>query len=136
MKDSVKDDLFDENLFIETNDGLNIKGAECSDCRRTYYPPQTRCPECLKADLKPIGLGNSGILYSYTTVHIPSKNFAPPYTVGYVEFENGVYVFGQIRFRPGQKLKIGLPMKVLIGHLWEENDCKQVASYYFEPANS
>lgn len=136
MREEIRNDLFDNNLFMDDKEDLMLKGCRCSSCEKAFFPARNRCPECLKPGLSPVPLGRECSLYSYTTVHIPSKNFKPPYTVGYVELEEGVRVFSQIRLKEDQTLKIGLPMKMCIDYLWEEQEGKSVAAYFFEPLDN
>jgi len=134
MKEDTREDLFDPSLFTEDTRDLMLKGCKCTDCGKMFFPPRDRCPACLKSEMTPSPLNATGTIYSYTTVHIPSKNFKPPYTVGYVELKNSnVRVFGQIHFKQDQPLRIGMPMKMVIGHLWDEPDGRKMTGYYFEP---
>jgi len=134
MREDMRKNLFDPGLFTEDTRALMLKGSRCPDCDKTFFPPRGRCPACLKSDLIPTPLSTRGTLYSYTTVNIPSKNFKPPYTVGYVELKNSkVRVFSQIRFKEDQTVNIGMPMKMVIGHLWDEPDGTKTTGYYFEP---
>lgn len=135
MQSKIREDFFDRNLLMKDTAELRLKGSKCRSCNKVFFPAVSRCLECLKTNLAEIPLSNTGRLYSYTTVHIPSKNFKPPYTIGYVELEEGVRMFGQIRLKEDQSLKIGLSIKMLIDYLWEEQDGKKIASYFFEPVN-
>ena len=133
MNEEIQKDLFDPNLFMVEAGEPMLKGCRCSNCQKVFFPPRNRCSECLSPDVSPIPLGANGRLYSYTTVHIPSKHFKPPYMIGYLELESGIRVFGQIRLKKGQPMKMGQPMKVVVDYLWQEKDGQKVAAYLFEP---
>lgn len=132
MSKEIQDDLFDPALFMDNTETPALRGSACSNCEKTFFPPRSRCPDCLATDLTAVPLGEKGSLYSFTTVHIPTKNFKPPFTVGYVDMDEGVRIFGQIRLKEGQSLKLGLPMKMSIDYLWPDADGKEVAGYLFE----
>ncbi len=132
MEEELRESLFDKNLFVEVDDQIRLRASECAKCGRRFFPPKVRCPECLQSGLSSVALGTKGILYSYTTVHIPSRNFKPPYTVGYVELDEGVRVFGQIRTREGESLAIGSPMETVIDYLWKRPDGGRVSGYLFK----
>ena len=134
MEKEIRESLFDKNLFIEVDDNIRLRGSECPNCGRRFFPPKARCPECFQSGLSSVALETKGILYSYTTVYIPSRNFNPPYTVGYVELDKGVRVFGQIRTREGESLVIGSAVKTVIDYLWKRSDGGSVSGYLFEPA--
>ena len=134
MQKDLKKNLFDPGLFTEDTREPMLKGCKCNDCHKLFFPPRDRCSACLGSDMIATPLNPRGTLYSYTTVHIPSKNFKPPYTVGYVELKNSkVRVFSQIRLKQDEKLQIGMPMEMVIGHIWDEPDGKKMTGYYFEP---
>jgi uncharacterized OB-fold protein len=133
MEKELKESLFDRNLFTEVDDEIMLKGSECPGCGRRFFPPKARCPECFHSGLSSVALDGRGTLYSYTTVYIPSRNFKPPYTVGYVELDRGVRVFGQIRTRQGEPLVIGSPVKAVFDYLWKGADGRRVSGYLFEP---
>ena len=135
MKGELKESLFDKNLFVEEDNEIRLKGTECPHCGRRFFPPKARCPECLQSGLNSVALGTRGTLFSYTTVYIPSRNFTPPYTVGYVELDEGVRVFGQIRTGQGESLMIGSAVKMVIDYLWKRPDGKSVSGYLFEPVS-
>ena len=132
MKKELKESLFDKDLFIEKDSEIRLRGSECPNCRRRFFPPKARCPECLRSGLGSVALDTRGTLYSHTTVYIPSRNFKPPYTVGYVELDEGVRIFGQIRVREGEPLTIGSSIKMVIDYLWKRPDGESVSGYLFE----
>lgn len=133
MQSKIREDFFDQNLLIQEKEELRLKAYKCPHCNKVFFPKVSKCPDFLITNLAEVPLSNIGYLYSYTTVYIPSKNFGPPYTVGYIEFEEGVRVFGQIRIKKDRALKIGMSMKMLIDYLWEEQGSKKAAAYFFEP---
>jgi uncharacterized OB-fold protein len=135
MKKELKESLFDKKLFIEKDNEVRLRGSECPNCSRRFFPPKARCPECLQSDLSSVALDTRGTLYSYTTVYIPSRNFKPPYTVGYVELDEGIRVFGQIRLKEREPLTIGSSIKMVIDYLWKNPDGENVSGYLFEPVS-
>jgi uncharacterized OB-fold protein len=135
MKKELIESLFDKDLFIEKDNEIRLRGSECPNCSRRFFPPKARCPECFQSGLSSVALDTMGTLYSYTTVYIPSRNFKPPYTVGYVELDEGVRVFGQVRVREGEPLTIGSSIKVVIDYLWNRSDGEGVSGYLFEPVS-
>ena len=104
MQSKIREDFFDRKLLKKDTEEIRLKGSKCRSCNKVFFPAVSRCQECLETDLAEIPLSNIARLYSYTTVQIPTKNFKPPYTIAYVELEEGVRVFGQIRLKEDQAL--------------------------------
>jgi uncharacterized OB-fold protein len=71
-------------------------------------------------------------LYTYTTVRMPVHKYTPPFTLGWVEYPDGVRIMSQIKERDEQPLKIGMDMDLVIDTLWEE-ETKVVIGYKFQP---
>lgn len=53
--------------------------------------------------MEPMTFGPRGNLYSFSTVHVSSSR-PTPYTIGYVDFENGVRVLAAVEPTPDHKL--------------------------------
>lgn len=84
---------------------LALCAAKCDACGCKVFPPSDTCPSCLSGAVNPFPITSAGTLYSYTTVHIAPKTWQTPYVVGYVDFPEGVRVFGKVdgvaeRLRP------------------------------------
>lgn len=81
---------------------MSLLGARYRDTGELRFPP----PEFLHAGqvAEPVPMGASGRLYTFTTVH-PSK--APTYSLGMVDFDNGLRVFGRLAWPAGSEPAIG-----------------------------
>lgn len=124
---------FHEGLFDTGSHGLRLRGARCAACGHTFYPFTPTCLSCLAADVENIPLNREGILESFTTVHMPAGNIAPPYTVGYVKLPERLRIFAPLE--PGEHvLRIGMPMRV---HPFALGSARGPAlAYCFKPVGS
>ena len=107
-------------------------GSRCKSCGQVSFPKREHCLECFGQDMERVILRGNCKLYTFTIVHMPTEHYDPPYAIGWVEFPEGVRVFGQIKGWESQPLKIGMKMKVVIDTLWQEVE-KEVIGYKFEP---
>ena len=82
--------------WVEAEAGLTLIGGQCTDCGRRFFPSKQHCPGCGGAEVKPAELSRHGRLYSYSTIHTAPRGFTVPYTVGFVDLNDDVRVFGQI----------------------------------------
>ncbi len=82
--------------------GMVLLGTRIPETGEVCFPP----PEFLHAGqtAEPVSMGPSGCLYTFTTVH-PGK--APAYTLGMVDFGNGLRVFGRLAWPEGSEPAIG-----------------------------
>ncbi len=63
----------------------------CAACQAPFFPPQSRCPRCLGAELEWAPVSGRASLYSYMIQHRPAPGFEDrvPYAVAVVELAEG-----------------------------------------------
>ena len=78
------------------------------------WPAHSFCPHCGAQELAWHASSGRGKVYSYSTVmRGPTKAWASiaPYTVGFIEMDEGYYLFSQIDGKP-EDMQIGRPVQV------------------------
>jgi uncharacterized OB-fold protein len=75
--------------------GPRLIGARCGACGTAWFPRRPICPSCAAPEPERLLLGPSGTLYSWSTVHVSSSR-PVPYTLGYVDLDEGVRVLATI----------------------------------------
>ena len=75
--------------------GRELLGARCSSCgyRSLVHPP--RCARCF-APLEEASFPPTGSVWSSTVVRIPVPGRTPPYTLAYVDIDEGPRVLAHI----------------------------------------
>jgi uncharacterized OB-fold protein len=116
-----------------TDDGGALLGQKCRACNRILPPLTEMCCQCFSSDLEGIPLSKRGRLFSYTVVHVPVKNFQPPYAIGWIELPEGLVITSQIKGWEKKHLEIGMDMEFIVEKLWEENG-EEIIGYKFQPA--
>lgn len=120
-----------EGLFEDRGSGAVLLAGRCASCGHTEFPASVRCLSCGSRDQERAVLGPMGSLLCATEVHMGSGHFESGYTVGYVELQNGVRVFGQIAAVAGPPAP-GTAMRIEIAPLWREGDVDVVAYRFRE----
>lgn len=110
-----------------------LLAGRCMHCNETFFPRLNICPRCLEA-LETITLGNIGILYTYTIVHVAPRGFTGPYAIGYVDLPEGVRLFAQLDVQDFAILRPGLNMMAGWGQIRVDEQGQPVYSYTFRPA--
>lgn len=123
---------FREGLFTQDAGGAVLLANRCAVCGQIFFPRSDRCFNCHNQDMAAVLLRGTCSLYTFTIVNMPTEHYKPPYAIGWVEFAEGVRVFGQIKGWEKQSLKIGMNMKLVIDTLWQEDD-KEIIGYKFKP---
>jgi uncharacterized OB-fold protein len=85
--------------LIQCEGGYALLGSECNRCGWKFFGVRVVCPGCGGREWKEVLFGSSGTLYSYSTVHISSVR-PVPYTIGYVDLDEGVRVLATIAGDP------------------------------------
>lgn len=98
-----------------------LYGNGCTKCHNQFFPKRVFCPSCLSADaLQSFPLPETGVLYTYTTIHTGSKLFETPYKVGYVDVNPQLRLFGHIRGE--SQPKINGRVRITLGPIGQDGD--------------
>lgn len=117
------------------DDGQALVGSRCAQCGAASFPARAVCHRCGTAAPVECTFAATGVLLTYTTVHVPRPGLPAPYTLGQVVLDgDGPMVFGQVRV-PGTEPPAGvsagvsadMPVRVRIGAPGE------TPRYWFEP---
>lgn len=105
--------------------GMEITLVRCKTCGMVQIPPRWVCASCGEEDLERIPGGESGTMYSFTTIYVAPARFREqvPYHVALVELPHGIKVTARVECEEGQELGIGTPLRlsrVDQGCLWFE----------------
>ena len=136
--------LYEEKKTIEAIPGAyeivdnqpHLVGTRCSTCGAAFFPPRYICSYCLTDEgVQKARLGNKGKLYSYTIIHVASKEFNPPYAFGFViiEPENIRIPTVLTGFDFDEELKSGTEMEMVIETLRHDEQGNEIVSYMFRP---
>lgn len=90
-----------------------IRFQHCQACKQPVWPAHSFCPHCEGTDIVWQRANGNATLYSFSTIMrgpTPVWQGIAPYTVGFVEMEEGYYLFAQIDI-PDSELKIGARLK-------------------------
>src|SRR5690606_5007534 len=100
------------------NGDAALKGLKCIGCGAGYLPAIATCSKCKGKLFEELDLSPEGQLYTYTVVHKSGGVWPDVYTIGYVDYPEGVRVCGHIRTEPNQPLPIGIKMKTEVAVLY------------------
>jgi uncharacterized OB-fold protein len=81
--------------FELRNGEVMLRGSQSRSSGSKAFPAREVCLETGARDMEPMVFGPRGILYSFSTVRVSSTR-ATPYTIGYVDFPNGVRVLANV----------------------------------------
>lgn len=106
----------------------------CESCGTHYLPHSMTCVECGGHSFTTRPLASKGALYTYSIVRGAGGVWPEIYAVGYVDYPEGVRVFGQIRETEPDRLRIGSPVKVERATLYRRKDGTAVSCFRFRMA--
>lgn len=120
MPEALKVLLDEGNYSLERQ---QLLGNRCSSCDVKFFPKRSFCPNCLRKEtMEEIVLPNEGTLYTYSTVHVGNKKFHPPYTVGYVDIDPQIRMFGHLVRSDADKMKINQSVRISVGPVGTDGD--------------
>lgn len=93
----------EEPAFEIQQGAVLLKGSRSRATGSLAFPRRDVSLDGGLRDLEPVLFGPRGKLYSFATVHVSSTR-PTPYTIGYIDFDNGVRVLANVEAAPGQTL--------------------------------
>lgn len=87
--------------FVVEGEVVLLLGSRSKSSGVQAFPRRDVCPQSGARDMETIMVGPRGVLYSYSTVHV-SATRKTPYTIGYVDFPDGVRVLAPIELTETQ----------------------------------
>lgn len=120
----------EDRPWVEHGDHVRLLASRCRSCGQTAFPPKAFCHACGSEDLERFELSEEGVLYTYSEVHAAPRIFKTPYLVGYVDFPEGVRVFGQID-APHGSVAIGGKLRAHLAVIRSDDAGTPVTSFKF-----
>jgi uncharacterized OB-fold protein len=91
-------------------------GGHCDRCGVTAYPVPAQCPGCLGPfALRP--LSATGVLYTYSVIHVGTPDRPAPYIVGYVDLPEGARLFAHVAETDEERLRPGMAVRLMLRRL-------------------
>lgn len=105
-------DLQQRDADFAIQDGaVMLRGSRSRSSGSMAFPAREVCLETGARDMEPFLFGPDGTLYSHTTLHVGTRPV--PYTLGYVDFPNGVRVLAPVRSdAAGTPLQCNQPVRL------------------------
>jgi uncharacterized protein len=132
-----------EGVFTWPSDTPRLLGARCGVCGTHTFPAQAGCPRCGSEAMAPVELADHGTLFTFTTQEfLPKEPYTGPgteadfggYAVGYVELPGEVIVETRLTESDPARLRIGMPMQLVVVPFRRDDDGTDVMTYAFAPA--
>lgn len=99
-----------DSLLGDFPEGPRLVGTQCDDCGRTMIGARVVCSSCVSTDVSRIALPTTGVLYSFTRLHVGTDVVRP---LGYVDLDDDVRTLADIRedsvpLEPGLRVELGV----------------------------
>lgn len=129
-------------LFTWPSDKPCLLGGRCTACGAVAFPRPLSCARCAGVDVEMLELPRRGTLWTFTI-----QGFAPkrppyagpepfePYGVGYVDL-GAVKVEGRLTEADPDRLRIGMPMEVVVVPFSTDDEGNEVVTFAFAPVDA
>lgn len=104
--------------FWEAAQAERLEIQRCEACEEYVYPPQDVCAYCWSDALQWTEVSGDGVLHAFSTIHVPIHTAwrdEVPYTVAFVELEEGTFVLSTLVDCDPDDVSIGTPVEVTFG---------------------
>ena len=126
-------------LFLCRPDGSgHLIGGACRRCHGVHFPALSTCPYCAAADCTEQPLGERATLHLFTAVlnRPPGYYGEVPFGFGVVELPEGVRLITRLTEANVDRLRAGMPMRLVFTPLHTDEAGREVISYAFAPEES
>src|SRR4051794_9319238 len=121
-------------LFVDDEDGPRLLASRCGACGKLQFPSGAVCPYCAAAGCVVEAVGPAGRLRLFTVVQTspPGYRGPVPYGFGVVDVD-GLSVVTRLTEARLERLRPGLPMRLVLDPLPAADDGPPVLTYAFRP---
>jgi uncharacterized OB-fold protein len=100
----------EDGLLGSFPEGPRLIGTRCIQCGRTMIGTRIVCSSCVSTDVGRVALPTTGVLYSFTRLHVGGEGVRP---LGYVDLDDDVRTLadireGEIPLQPGIRVELGV----------------------------
>lgn len=123
-------------LFNFFNEPQGLIVSKCLDCGEMVFPRQVYCPECCTETMEDFLLNSRGKLKSFTGIYAPTPGYKGevPYTVGVVEFQEGIRIMGLTTEKTVEYLEAGMEVDIIFDTAFVEDDIEFI-TFKFKPVS-
>jgi uncharacterized protein len=86
-----------------------LLGKRCTDCGQHHWVPRVVCPFCGSGNTAWVPLSGRGRIHAFSTL----RRADPPYTVAYVELDEGPRMLSNLVDMAEHEMQIGRAVKVV-----------------------
>jgi uncharacterized OB-fold protein len=132
-----------EDLFTTPLDDLSqvkLCGSRCQNCGEVFLGKASACGNCAADKLSHLEFSNQATLWSYTVIRYqPPGDYKGsvdpyvPYVLGLVELPEGIRILAPLTERDTDKIKIDMPLKLVVAPLYTDDDGNEVVAFSYMP---
>jgi uncharacterized OB-fold protein len=125
-------------LFTDDVRDPRLLAGRCASCRELHFPAADTCPYCgAGAAAEPVGPRGTLRLFTVVATAPPGYRGPVPYGFGVVELDaTGLCVLTRLEEASLERLRPGLPMRLVIGPLFTDAEGRDVLSWSFAGIDS
>lgn len=112
---------------IAADGSPSLLGNYCRTCGTRMFPCAPVCPSCMGENLAEEEMPRSGIVYTFSIVHVGRGRWSLPMTIGYVDLPNGVRVLAHLKGAPA----IGGTATLALDTVGKMEDGRSLTSFVF-----
>jgi uncharacterized OB-fold protein len=103
-------DLESDGLLGRFPQGRRLVGTRCDRCGQTMIGARVVCSSCVSREVSRVALPTTGVLYSFTRLHVGGEGVRP---IGYVDLDGDVRTLADIRegsapLQPNMRVELGV----------------------------
>jgi len=109
-------------------------GSKCKKCNYVAFPRKVVCPACISnGSMEEIELSRSGIIDTFSILHVAAPGFSVPYAVARINLPDGPMVFSMMNLpQSGRSFEVGDKVELVVGRIREDEKGDEIIGYKFQ----
>jgi uncharacterized OB-fold protein len=121
-----------DHYFIKNDKGY-LRGGQCEDCGDYSFPKRNICSECMSTTIMDYIFSGKGTIHASTVVRLAPSGFKAPYSLAYVDLDEGPRVFTQLTTCEVSKILPNTYVEMVVGPNRINENGNEVLGYKFNP---
>lgn len=120
--------------YLVLGEDPHLVAQECTSCAARFFDRRNACASCGREDFAAVDIARSGVLRSFTIVHVAAQGVPVPFVAGVVDCD-GTSVRGNVVNTPPdtEHVRLGMPVRLTTVPVGTDSTGVEAVGYAFEP---
>jgi uncharacterized protein len=120
--------------YLVLGDTPHLKVHECEACRARFFDRRNACASCGRGSFRDVALPTTGIVKSFTIVHIAAPGIPVPFVAALIDCEGTSVRANLVNIRPDPaEVRTGMKVRLTTNSIGTDSLGVEAVGFAFEP---